>query len=107
MILWILLVMVCACLGSVAQVLMKRFPIDLSNLWNIGLYTAVGLYGVALVAYLFALRHLPVNVAYPLIALSYPLVLILSYLFLNEKVLWFNWLGAIVIIGGIYLMFLK
>ena len=50
------------------------------------------------------LKQVNLNVAYPFIALSYPLVMILSYLILGERITGLKILGSFVIVGGIIMI---
>ena len=94
-------VVVCACMGAVAQIL---FKISLSPLNIIKLGVGFVLYGMASIIYLVALRHLQVSVAYPIISLSYLIVVILSWKFLGEQIGVWQWVGAIGIIVSVGLI---
>jgi drug/metabolite transporter (DMT)-like permease len=72
-----------------------------SFLKNPFLVSAVFLYAVTILIWIYVLRTLPLSLAYPLTALSYVIVPILSFLFLHEKISWQTVLGCGVIIVGI------
>lgn len=78
----IFLVLLCACLGATGQLMFKlgSKPFDIIKV-GIGLI----LYGLATVLFIYALRYGELSVLYPVIAISYILVLILSVIFLHEK----------------------
>jgi len=107
---WILLVIFCSLLGGTAQILFKKFPLDFGSmeaiLTNWGLFIGFFLYGLAFIFYLVALRHLPVTTAYPLIGLSYLVTMILASLFLSESLSVQKIIGAIGLIGCVWLMVL-
>lgn len=67
--------------GAIAQVLFK-VAVSPINIIKLGL--GMFLYGLAFLIYLFALRSLPLSVAYPIVALSYVFVALMSWHFLNE-----------------------
>ncbi|HQQ62152.1 MAG TPA: EamA family transporter [Pseudomonadales bacterium] len=62
---------------------------------------AAFLYALTIVVWVFVLRILPLSLAYPLTALSYVIVPVLSYLFLQEKISWQTAVGAALIIAGV------
>lgn len=78
---WMLVVILCAGLGSLGQLF---FKIGLSpiNLFKLGI--GFGFYGLSFILYLVALKNLQLSVAYPLIALSYPIVAVLSWWLIGE-----------------------
>lgn len=59
----------------------------------------------ATVFYLFALSKLPLSIAYPMLSSGYVLVVLLSKIFLKEKVSLRRWLGVFIIIIGIFIIF--
>ena len=73
----------------------------LSFLKNPFLVSAIFLYAATILIWIYVLRTLPLSLAYPLTALSYVIVPILSFLFLHEKIAWQTVLGCTVIIVGI------
>lgn len=65
-------------------------------LW-IGLF----LFGVSAVFWLVVLSHVPLSVAYPVVGLSYVLIVGLSRFVLHESVPTMRWLGVLVVAIGI------
>jgi multidrug transporter EmrE-like cation transporter len=96
---------------SAGQVLFKvaSVKLDLSYkglvtglLFNPVLILAVALYTVATVFWLFILKSMPLNVAYPLTALGFFIVPLLSFFFLGEPLRWTSFVGAGIIMLGVY-----
>ena len=94
----ILLVIFCSILGAFGQFFFKVGvePFSLKKL-IFGLF----LYGLATILYIFALRGLDLSIAYPIIALSYLWVLLLSWGFLNESINGFKIAGTIFLIMSV------
>lgn len=61
--------------------------------------------GAGALLWLSALSRAQPSWAYPLLSLGYVLVLIFSRVILSEPVSWSRWLGTLVIITGVYLVF--
>lgn len=96
---------------SAGQILFKvaSVKLDLSYkglvtglLFNPILILAVAIYTVATVFWLFILKSMPLNVAYPLTALGFFIVPLLSFLFLGEELRWTSFVGAGIIMLGVY-----
>jgi len=83
---------------GVAQVFLKRAAIGSRKV----LWTALGLamFAVEALVYTVALRFLAVSVAYPIGALSFVAVTLLSQLWLRERVDRTRWCGIMLIILG-------
>jgi drug/metabolite transporter (DMT)-like permease len=77
----IFLVLFCAILGSVGQLMFKlgSKPFDIIKV-GLGLL----LYGIATILFIYSLRFKELSILYPIIATSYIFVLILSVIFLKE-----------------------
>jgi multidrug transporter EmrE-like cation transporter len=106
----IVLVLCCTILGAAAQMLMK---IGLSNLSQPGLMGYVTslplfggycLYGLNTVLMVFALRDGELSILYPIIALTYVWVTILSVIFFHETLNLFKLLGIAVVVTGVAVM---
>ena len=78
------------------------FLIDLLlNPWIIlGLLSAV----VAACAWMLAMTRLPISIAYPMMSLTYPLVIALSWLLLGETLSLWRAVGVAFILAGIALL---
>lgn len=62
----------------------------------------VSLHALALVIWLYALRHVDVSYAYPFIALGFVFTLAVGHFFLNENVNAYRMAGVALIGAGIY-----
>lgn len=94
---YILIVIVCAFLGAVAQILLKHGSGGAKQWFeyaNFYVFLGLLLYGVAMIGYLWALPHGEVSIFYPVLALSYLFVTILSAVFLKENLTLAKALGS-------------
>ncbi len=104
----ILLVFACTILGTVAQLLMKTGmdpdhykPELMGMLTNLPLVAGYALYGINTVMLVLALREGELSVLYPIIALTYVWVTLLSYIRLHEPPNIYKNLGVMAIIAGV------
>lgn len=70
------------------------------NFWGL---LGVGFFIVDFLLWSFVLHHFPLTVAFPLSSLSTVIVMILSKLFLDEKITKYKLFGSILIFIGIFL----
>jgi drug/metabolite transporter (DMT)-like permease len=93
--------------GIGGQVLLKvgaNAPTLLGQLLRPATLIGLSLYGAAAFLYIFALRKIPVSVAFPSVSLSYALVAILGH-FLFKEPFGLNQVGGIVLImAGVMLI---
>ena len=61
------------------------------------------LYGISTIFWLLVLSRVDLSLAYPMIALGYVFVLLVSIVFLGEKVNVTRWLGTALIVLGVVL----
>lgn len=73
----------------------------ISFLSNPCLMAAIFLYAATIVAWIYVLRVLPLSIAYPLTALAYIIVPVMSFLFLGEKISIGTFLGSVIIVLGV------
>jgi drug/metabolite transporter (DMT)-like permease len=102
-----LIVIFCALLGGIAQILLKQGSKSNGSLWQyVNGYVAIGLflYGVAMLVYLWALPQGDVSVLYPILALSYLFVALLSTIFLKESLTIAKLLGSIGIVVSVWVI---
>lgn len=102
----VLLVFACTVLGAAAQLLMKvgmtHFsPQPVALLTNVPLITGYALYGVNTLMLVLALRDGELSMLYPIIALTYVWVTLLSYFVLNEPANVLKNVGITIIVIGV------
>lgn len=101
------LVFCCTLLGAAAQILMKYGANHLSHAGLLGMITSVPLvagyclYGMSTVLLVLALRDGELSLLYPVIALTYVWVTMLSVMLFHETVNLFKLLGVSIIVLGV------
>jgi drug/metabolite transporter (DMT)-like permease len=75
-----------------------------STFRNPFLYATVAMLGLQTIAWQTALRHFPLSLAYMLMSLSYPLILLLSFLFFGERITTGNIAGTFIIMTGVIIL---
>lgn len=103
------LVLLATSLGSFGPLFLKKassnFQFNFKTLIkNYNLILGVFFYGLGTILFLPALKAGELSVLYPLVALSYVWVSLLSVKFLNEKMNMIKWLGVALIIVGVSLI---
>lgn len=74
-----------------------------SFLLNPHLLIALAIYGLATFAWLFVIKGVPLRIAYPFAALAFIMVPLLAALFLGEPLSLKTFVGAGLIIAGVYI----
>jgi multidrug transporter EmrE-like cation transporter len=114
----IALVSACTVFGAAAQILIKvgvaRFVIPERHDWiswlialamafvtDLPLFSGYALYGLNTLLLVLALREGELSMLYPIIALTYVWVTLLSYALLPEKPNWYKNVGITVIVIGV------
>jgi drug/metabolite transporter (DMT)-like permease len=102
----ILLVFSCTVLGAAAQILMKIgmthfVPQVTAIVTNVPLIAGYALYGINTLMLVLALREGELSMLYPIIALTYVWVTLLSYLLLHEPPNLYKNLGIVTIVIGV------
>jgi len=102
----ILLVFSCTVLGAAAQILMKIgmshfVPEIVAIVTNLPLIAGYTLYGINTLMLVLALREGELSMLYPIIALTYVWVTLLSYLLLGEPPNLYKNLGIVTIVVGV------
>ena len=102
----VLLVLACTFLGAAAQILMKigmaHFnPAPIALLTNYPLVAGYTLYGINTVMLVLALRDGELSMLYPIIALTYVWVTLLSYWVLQENPNLYKNVGIGIIVTGV------
>lgn len=95
-------------LGVAAQLLLKVGATGEGNLmaqlFRQQTIIGLGLYGLAAFFYIFALRKIPVTVAFPSVALSYAIIAVLGYLWLKEPLGMLQIAGIALIMAGVVMV---
>jgi multidrug transporter EmrE-like cation transporter len=101
------LVFCCTVLGAAAQVLMKAGANNLAHPGLIGMITNLPLmagyclYGLSTVLLVLALRDGELSLLYPVIALTYVWVTVLSFILFRETITVFKLMGISIIVAGV------
>jgi drug/metabolite transporter (DMT)-like permease len=102
--------MACVALISVGQILFKysalqsdKSPGIAALVRNPYLILAVAIYGLATLLWVWQLKYVPLNRAYPLFALAFAIVPLLSWCFFGERIRMIYVAGVVLIIAGIIL----
>lgn len=106
------LCLVCTLALSIGQILFKLAARQLeeqslagafmANAWkNVYLLSAIVLYGMATLLWVWVLRRVPLNVAYPFTALAFVVVPMASFFLLDEPLSARLILGSFLIVAGI------
>jgi undecaprenyl phosphate-alpha-L-ara4N flippase subunit ArnE len=105
------LVLLTVIMLAIGQILFKFAAtyIDIENkgllnnfIFNPALLIGLIVYMIATITWLFVLKELPLKVAYPFAALGYFIVPFLSHFFLNEPMALNSFVGAGIIMIGVY-----
>ena len=107
-----LLVVCCTIIGAAAQVLIKKgagalgpnptmVQTALAMVLTPSLFAGYAMYGVSTVLLVLALRHGQLSLLYPVFAMTYVWVTILSVLVFHESMNGFKLAGIATIVGGI------
>jgi multidrug transporter EmrE-like cation transporter len=102
----VLLVFACTVVGAAAQILMKigmtHFKLDpIALATNLPLVSGYALYGVNTLMLVLALKDGELSMLYPIIALTYVWVTLLSYLLLREPPNLYKNIGIATIVIGV------
>ncbi|MBD2606896.1 multidrug resistance protein [Scytonema hofmannii FACHB-248] len=110
---WLILMLVVV-LGTIAQLSLKyalkgsssdkKTMSVLNILFSLYFWIWFICYTVMTVMWLLVLRAVPLNQAYPFLGLTYAFVPLASHYFLQEKVVFSQWFGIGIIVGGIVLV---
>jgi multidrug transporter EmrE-like cation transporter len=107
-----ILVVCCTIIGAAAQVLIKKgagalganptfVHTAMAMLFTPALFTGYAMYGVSTVLLVLALRHGQLSLLYPVFAMTYVWVTVLSFVIFHESINVFKLAGIAVIVGGI------
>ena len=104
----VILIFLTVVLLSIGQVLFKLAAMDIKNvnffsILQPKLILALCLYGVATIMWIAILRHTPLRLAYPFVALAFLIVPVLSWLWINEPISVNAFVGGAVILIGVWI----
>ena len=95
---------------SLGQILFKKAAASIADatqwqqwVFNGWLITALALYGITTLVWIWVLRHAPPHIAYPFMALAFLIVPCLGWLFLGEPIHVQTLVGGALILAGITL----
>jgi len=103
-----IMLVVCVLAISIGQILFKvaagtnAHGSFLMKLMQPSLLLALFIYGAATVFWIWLLQTVPLNVAYPYMALAFLFVPLMSLFFLGEKVELSTWIGSVLIVIGVF-----
>lgn len=97
---------------AVGQVLFKLAATDIARVEGTGgfswqawinpkLILALFVYGVATLCWLFALKAVPLRLAYPFVAMAFVIVPVLAHFLLGEELKPSTFVGAALIVAGV------
>jgi small multidrug resistance pump len=92
--------------GIVGQLTLKAGAAKSSGSIVAQLFTPLSIFGLALyfvaaLAYMYALRKIPLSVAFPTVALSYPIVALLAYWTSGEQFGLSRIVGIVLVVAGV------
>lgn len=109
----LILVSLCTILGAAAQIMMKMgadpsikgmIPTVIRIFTNLNLFVGYSLYGVSAVLLVLALRKGQLSMLYPVIALTFVWVAILSVLIFHEQLSILRIAGITTVVAGVALL---
>ncbi|MGH9428782.1 MAG: 4-amino-4-deoxy-L-arabinose-phospho-UDP flippase [Terriglobia bacterium] len=104
---WVLL---CVALNAIGQILFKVARVAqpgtsaLSVFFHVETWAAFIVYGVSAACWLWVLSRAQLSVAYPLLSLTFPIVVALSAILFSEAISTMRWAGVGVIVVGVSLL---
>ncbi len=99
------------CLGVAGQLVLRSGVEDSAgggiiaqfmSPWTIA---GFGVYFLAAITYIVALKRIPVSLAYPSVSLSYGILAVLAHLIWKEPLTWQHAAGIALIMSGIFVLF--
>lgn len=116
----VLILLAAVVLATCGQLLLKAGMTELGPVVGVGLdgvlplvgrvagtwqvLLALAMFGLSASLWLVTLSRVPLSVAYPVVSLSYVLILIFSVVVLDERPRPTVWIGALLIVSGISLI---
>ncbi len=106
----LLMTFFCVCLVAAGQIMFKLVANRATTTENLSLFqqwwtwqfiVALGIYAAATVMWVWVLRFIPLNVAYPVYALAFIIVPVASYFLLTEPIGLKHLVGGVLIVAGV------
>jgi multidrug transporter EmrE-like cation transporter len=97
-------------LNSIGQILFKAARTSHPDASLISLFTQLDtlegliLYGLSAICWLWVLSRAQLSYAYPILSISFPVVMILSAVIFSESISPLRWFGVMVIVVGVSLL---
>ena len=104
----IILIVLTVVFLSVGQLLLKMAAMDMKNidiysLLQPKLILALCVYGIATILWIAVLRHTPLRIAYPFVALAFLIVPVLSWFWMDEQISLNTIVGGAAILIGVWI----
>lgn len=102
--------LVCVCMIAAGQIMFKLVAnrsvaganMSLVEQWlSWQFFVALLIYGAATILWIWVLRFIPLNVAYPVFALAFIVVPVAAYFLLNEPIGIRHLVGGVLIVSGV------
>lgn len=107
----IVLILICVLAISSGQLLFKKAGFELETAgtwlnWRVAIVTgaAIILYGATTFLWIYVLRVVPLNQAYPFVAMSFIIVPVSSYFIFHEQLSAGHMIGFALIVGGVIMI---
>lgn len=100
----ITIMIISSIIGAIGGILLKKasseLKLNIKSLFNYKLDLGLSLYFIAVLAFIWLLKTVNLNILYPMTSLTYIFVILLSSWLLKEKMNKYKWLAIILIITG-------
>lgn len=80
----------------------ESFPEIIKVMFSPIIILGLAIYAITAMLWLYILSRVPISFAYPIQALAFPLVLVLSMWFFGESISLTRWIGIAVIMIGVF-----
>ncbi|MFH1613155.1 MAG: EamA family transporter [bacterium] len=91
-------------IGKLEISLAKLFPLIIKIFFNPFIIIGLMFYAVGAFTWILALSKVPISLAYPLLSISYVIIVGVSSIFFHEHVSLMRWIGVGIIILGVTLI---
>lgn len=91
-------------IGKIEFSLTMLLPLIIKILTNHFIIIGIICYVIGLFTWILALSKVPISLAYPLLSISYVIIVVISSIFFHEHISLIRWIGVGVIILGVFLL---